>query len=105
MLNKKESQNFKLKMKLSALLRSPFSRRGKKKAVLAGEGAPRTSSSSYEVNISPPDAPHASASKADIDTISASQSRTSVDMGDNQHGLAASVSHEAHSADGRVSLP
>lgn len=104
MLSKKDSQNFKLKLKLPALLRSPFTRRSKKKAAVAGEGAPRTSTSSYEVNITPNGPSQADASKADSDTLSTPQSRTSADVNENQHGLAASISHEAGSADGHVSL-
>ncbi|KAF7760664.1 hypothetical protein Agabi119p4_10073 [Agaricus bisporus var. burnettii] len=51
---KKESQNFKLKLKLPAILRAPFTRRGKKKAVGAGEDQPRSSGSSYEIFVGTP---------------------------------------------------
>lgn len=105
MLSKKESQNFKLKLKLPALLRSPFSRRGKKKASVVGEDAPRTSSSSYQVTISTPDAPpQVVTSKADADMAHTPQSTTFVvDVNENQQSLTTSVSRDANSVDGRVS--
>jgi len=108
MLSKKESQSFKLKLKLPALLRSPFSRLGKKKASVVGEDAPRTSSSSYQVTISTPpdDAPsQVVTSKAGIDMVSTPQSATFFDVNENQQGLTTSVSREANSVDGRCQSP
>ncbi|KAF9449626.1 hypothetical protein P691DRAFT_799122 [Macrolepiota fuliginosa MF-IS2] len=109
MMKKKDSQNFRLKLKLPAILRSPFSRRGKKKVEAEGEDTPRRSSSSYEVDISTADTPvdvALSSNKVNADAISTRESRTSTDANTIQQGASTSaVGHDVNPTDGRSQSP
>jgi uncharacterized membrane protein YfbV (UPF0208 family) len=71
-------------LKLPAILRAPFARRGKKKTTSAGEDQPRSSSSSYEIYVGTPvDVAHPigpSSPKFDNDDIPPPDSNEPVDV-------------------------
>lgn len=107
-MKKKESQNFKLKLKLPNILRSPFSRRGKKKTEDVEEDRPRGSTSSYEVAFAAtgvtPDPVASSTQRSDTDdTSSTRDSRTSLDVSTIQPvTTTTSGTQDVGSAEGRV---
>jgi hypothetical protein len=103
---KKDSQNFWQKLRLFAMLKCPFSRRGKKVAV-DGEGSPPTSSS-YQVDMSMVDAAANGVApshiRADTDATSTIRgSRSSFGVNASQLGpVAIPGGRELGSIDGRV---
>ncbi|KAF5347576.1 hypothetical protein D9756_010670 [Leucocoprinus leucothites] len=109
-MQKRESQDSKLKLKLSAIFKSPFSRRGKKKAVSEGEDGTRTSSS-YGESSAPAEltgGPLASPSRADaLDDTSTMRNSESLDAA-NAPQQGPSVTNgglELHSVEGRCQSP
>lgn len=105
MMKKKDSQNG-LKLKLSAILKSPFSRRGKKKLLTDEEDGPRTSSS-YEVDLSMAGVPAGGAAflrtTVETDATSTIRGSRSFDANASQLGpVLTTGGRELGSTDGRV---